>query len=448
MSSADAANAPAADADQPASIFADAIRRLDEAGRIARLDEETLERLRHPKSMIQVSVPVRMDDGSLRVFPGYRVRHDNTRGPTKGGIRFHPEVDLDEVKALSFWMTCKCAVVGIPYGGAKGGVCVNPKELSRMELERLSRRFIEEMADFIGPDVDIPAPDMYTNARIMGWMMDEYSIITRRYSPAVITGKPIPLGGSKGRDDATGRGAYDCIKQLERRRGWDATQMTVAVQGFGNGGQAVARMLHDDGYRVVAVSDSKGGIHRPEGFDVPSLIRFKNEQRQLKAVYCDESVCEAVDAEAITNEQLLALDVDILIPAALGGVITDRNVERVRAGVIVEIANGPMTSEADAALRRRGGTMVIPDILANAGGVTVSYFEWVQNREGFYWPEEDVHERLRKIMTDAFDAVHEVAERHGVDMRTAAYAHALNRIGEAVEAQGTRQFFQRGEPAP
>ncbi|NBC11084.1 MAG: glutamate dehydrogenase [Planctomycetes bacterium] len=423
------------------STFADALKRMDAAAAIAEIDPEAVMRLRYPRAIFQTTIPVRMDDGSLRMFPAYRVQHDNTRGPTKGGLRYHPDVDLDEVQALAFWMTCKCAVVGIPYGGAKGGVAVNPKYLSRLEIERLSRGFIQRMADVIGPDRDIPAPDVYTNAMIMGWMMDEYSKLQRRHSPAVITGKPIALGGSHGRDDATGRGAYFCLRELAQKRGWDPSQITVAIQGFGNGGQAVARLLHRDGYRIVAVSDSRGGIYKPEGFDVPSLIQFKNQSRQLKAVYCDGAVCESVEAESITNEQLLELDVDVLIPAALGNVITTDNAKDIRASVIVEIANGPTTSEADQTLAKRDDLLIIPDILANAGGVTVSYFEWVQNREGFYWPEEDVHQRLEEIMSQAFREVYDIKQQHKTDMRTAAYVRALRRIGEAIEAGGTQRYF-------
>ncbi len=424
------------------NIFDDALRRLDLASSIVHIAPEALERLRHPKSILQVSIPVRMDDGSLRIFQGYRVRHDDTRGPTKGGIRFHPHVNLDEVKALAFWMTCKCAVVGIPYGGAKGGVIVNPKELSGLEVERLSRGFIRAVADFIGPDIDIPAPDVYTNSRIMGWMMDEYSKIKRQHSPAVITGKPLPLGGSLGRDDATGRGTYFCIKELAKRRGWNPSDMTVAVQGFGNGGQSAAKLLHADGYRIVAVSDSQGGIYKQEGFDVPSLIQFKNETRRLKAVYCQGSVCEMIEAETIDNAQLLELEVDILIPAALENQITADNAERIQAKVIVEIANGPTTSQADSILSQRK-RLVVPDILANAGGVTVSYFEWTQNKQGFYWSLDEVHQRLRTIMCREFNAIYDLMEEKGVDMRTAAYAHALSRIGQAVEAQGTKDFFEK-----
>ncbi|MCA9418253.1 MAG: Glu/Leu/Phe/Val dehydrogenase, partial [Candidatus Omnitrophica bacterium] len=336
------------------SLFEGAIARLDRAFEFARIDEEALEKLKHPKAILQVSIPVRMDDGSQKIFTGYRVRHDDTRGPTKGGIRYHPDVSLDEVKALAFWMTCKCAVMGIPFGGGKGGVIVNPKELSPMEIERLSRGFIEAIADFIGPEVDIPAPDVYTNSMIMGWMMDEYSIIRRHHIPAVITGKPIELGGSRGREDATGRGAYYCIKELEKIHGWDPQDIRVAVQGFGNAGQHVSRLLHGDGYRIVAVSDSRGGIHREQGFDVPSLIQFKNESKELKAVYCKGSVCESVEADSISNEDLLELEVDILIPAALGGVITEEVAKGVKAKVIVEGANGPTTPAAHKILTKNG----------------------------------------------------------------------------------------------
>ncbi|MCH7990145.1 MAG: Glu/Leu/Phe/Val dehydrogenase, partial [Planctomycetes bacterium] len=355
---------------QETNIFDDALRRLDRAFEYADIDQEAVERLKHPKQILEVSIPVRMDDGTLRIFTGYRVRHDDTRGPTKGGIRYHPDVNLAEVKALAFWMTFKCAVVGLPFGGAKGGITVNPKELSRMELERLTRGFTEQIADFIGPETDVPAPDVYTNAMIMGWIMDEYSKIHRRRTPGVVTGKPIPLGGSLGREDATGRGAYYCIKELEHKHGWNPEDMRVAVQGFGNAGQHVLRLLHADGYRVVAVSDSRGGIYNEDGFDIPSLIHVKNESRKLQAVYCDGSVCEAVKSDTITNAQLLELDVDLLIPAALENQITIKNAKRIRAPVIIEVANGPITSEADKILNDNK-KLIVPDILANAGGVTV-----------------------------------------------------------------------------
>ncbi|WP_145382569.1 Glu/Leu/Phe/Val family dehydrogenase [Botrimarina mediterranea] len=436
-------------------IFENALLRLDRAAQFAQIDPEALERLKHPKSVVHVSIPVRMDDGSLRIFEGYRVRHDDTRGPTKGGIRFHPQVHLGEVKALAFWMTCKCAVAGIPFGGGKGGIIVNPKELSRMELERLSRGFVQQLADFIGPDTDIPAPDVYTNSMIMGWMMDEYSTIQRQRTPDVITGKPIPLGGSLGRDDATGRGAYYCIKELERFNNWTRGNVRVAVQGFGNAGQHVARLLHKDGYRCVAISDSKGAIYREDGIDIPRAIELKQSQTSISNVYDERSVCDcpecgcvdchcksndAGSGAVITNEQLLELDVDVLIPAALENQITGENASRITAPYIVEVANGPTTTEADNILKELGAT-VVPDILANAGGVTVSYFEWTQNRAGYYWSEKKVQERLQRIMAQEFEAVHDLSVEAEIDMRTAAYAHALNRIGEAMESQGTSRYF-------
>ena len=421
-------------------LFADAVKRLDSASQFANIDQEALQRLKFTKAILQVSVPVRLDNGRLEIFTGYRVRHDDTRGPTKGGLRFHTDVNLDEIKALAFWMTFKCAIMDIPYGGAKGGIQVDPKKLSRLELERLSRGFIEQIVDFIGPNTDIPAPDVYTNPMIMGWMMDEYSKINRQYSPSVITGKPIPLGGSLGRNDATGRGAYYCIKELEKKNNWDPKKITVAVQGFGNAGKHVANLLHQDGYRIVAVSDSQGGIYSQQGFDVPSLIHAKNASRRVQAVYCQESVCEAVEAEHIDNAQLLTLDVDILIPAALENQITAENVNNIKAKMIVEAANGPTTPEADEVLYKKG-CLVIPDILANAGGVTVSYFEWVQNKSGDYWQEQDIHQRLQKKMEKEFNNVYNLYEKHGCDMRTAAYVHALNRLGAAIAAQGTHEFF-------
>jgi glutamate dehydrogenase (NADP+) len=420
--------------------YEDAIKRLDLAFEYADIDEETRTRLRHPKAVHKVSIPVRMDNGSLRIFPGYRVRHDDTLGPTKGGIRFHPDVTSEEVETLAFWMTCKCAVVGIPFGGAKGGITVNPKELSPSEVERMSRSFIEQIADFIGPETDIPAPDVYTNAMIMGWMMDEYSKIRRHRVPDVITGKPLPLGGSLGRDDATGRGVYICIKELERKHEWDPEKIRVAVQGFGNAGQHVARLLHADGYKIVAVSDSKGGVYRQGGHDIPSMIRYKNEKKELKCVYCERSVANTESSDKITNEELLTLDVDILIPAALGNQITRDNADQVKAHTIVEAANGPLTSEADAIINGNG-KVVIPDILANSGGVTVSYFEWVQNRAGYYWELEEIHKKLHKVMTNAFNEVYKLMEAKKIDMRTAAYVKALSRIGEAVESKGTMKYY-------
>ena len=422
------------------NIFEDALSHLDRAAEFTKIDSEALLKLKHPKACLQVSLPVRMDDGNLKIFTAFRVRHDNTRGPTKGGVRYHLDVTLDEMRALALWMTLKCAIVGIPFGGAKGGVVVDPKKLSHLELERLSRTYIERIADFIGPDTDVLAPDVYTNSMVMGWMMDEYSNIVRHYSPAVITGKPIPLGGSQGREDATGRGAYYCIKALEKQKKWQPKNIRVAVQGFGNAGQHVAELLRHDGYKIVAVSDSKGGIYRPEGFDIPSIMKVKNSSKEIKAVYCEGSVCQTVDAKVISNEELLELDVDILIPAAMENQITKKNAAKIKAPIIVEIANGPITIEANEILNKKD-TLIIPDILANAGGVTVSYFEWVQNKSGSYWTLEQVHQRLHEIMTREFNTVFKLKEKHKIDMRTAAYIHALNRQTEAVVAQGTHEYF-------
>ena len=422
-------------------VFADAIKNLDHAFKYAEIHEEALERLKHPKMVIDVSIPVRMDNGEMRVFHGYRVRHDDTRGPAKGGIRYHPDVDINEVKALAFWMTCKCALMNLPYGGAKGGICVNPKELSNLELERLSRGFIRRIADFIGPEIDVPAPDVYTNAMIMGWMMDEFSHLVGRHTPAVITGKPIALGGSQGRSEATGRGGYFCVKEHELHRGWNPPDVRVAIQGFGNAGQAIAKLMHEDGYNIVAVSDSKGGIYRKEGFHIPSLIEAKNVHRRLEAIYCEDGICDMLEADQITNAELLELDVEILIPAALENVITKKNARKIQAETILELANGPVTTDADKILTKRGA-VVIPDILANAGGVTVSYFEWVQNKAGWYWSEEEVNTKLHAKMREEYHAVYELTQVHGIDMRTAAYVHALGRIGESLAAQGTVDYFR------
>lgn len=423
------------------NIFNNAISHLDAAAKVADIDEETIEHLKHPNICLQCSIPVRMDNGELQYFQGFRAQHSKICGPGKGGIRYHPDVCMDEVKTLAFWMTMKCSVLELPFGGAKGGICVDPKTLSPMELERLSRGYVKKLADFIGPKVDIPAPDVYTNAMIMGWMMDEYSKIVRTWSPGVITGKPIPLGGSLGRDDATGRGAYYCIKELERLEGWKPEKITIAVQGFGNAGQHIAELLHKDGYRIVAISDSQGGVYHKDGFDVPSLIEVKNTTRQLKAVYCEGTVCEEVDAKHISNEELLELDVDILIPAALENQITMSNAAHIKAKTIIEVANGPITLDADTYLKEKN-ILIVPDILANAGGVTVSYFEWTQNRSGYYWTLEEVHKRLHKRMTYAFKKVYGLMKDKKVDMRTAAYAIALNRLGDAVSAQGTQAYFK------
>lgn len=422
------------------SIFEDALNRVRQYGESAGVSGDVIESLMHPHSMMRATLPVRMDDGATRYFKGYRCRYNKTLGPTKGGIRFHPDVSLEEIQALALWMTIKCAVVGLPYGGGKGGVIVDPKELSPMELERLSRAYVRAMADFIGPHVDIPAPDVYTNARIMGWMMDEYEAIKRIKAPGVITGKPVRLGGSLGRDDATGRGAYLCVVELSKKRKLDPAKTTVAVQGFGNGGYHVARLLQDAGYKIVAISDSKGAIYSSAGFDVASIHEEKQRTRRVRAVYCHQSVCELIEHDAISNDELLELDVDILIPAALEGVITESNAANIKARYIIEVANGPILSGADPILQEKG-IEVVPDVLANAGGVTVSYFEWVQNLQGISWTLDEVHTRLTAIMTNAFNDIWDLAEERGLTLRSAAYAGAIRRIGEALEAHGTRDYF-------
>jgi glutamate dehydrogenase (NADP+) len=422
------------------NVFEDAVARVERIGTAAGVAPEVINALRQPKAVLTADLPVRMDDGSTRHFVGYRCRYNDALGPTKGGIRFHPDVSLEEVQALALWMSIKCAVVGIPFGGGKGGVIVHPKELSRLELERLSRAYMRAMADFVGPMVDIPAPDVYTNARIMGWMADEYEIIHRSKAPAVITGKPIALGGSLGRDEATGRGAFIVIQEFAKRKGLDPTQTRVAMQGFGNAGYHVARLLDEAGYPIVAVSDSKGGIYSDTGFNVESLYQNKQETRKLQGVYCDGSVCELVDHQTISNEELLELDVDLLIPAALEGVITSDNVDRINASIIAEVANGPIVGEVDQALKERG-ILVLPDVLTNAGGVTVSYFEWVQNLQGYSWTLEEVRARLFDVLTRAFEDIWAVYEAESGSVRDAAYTTALRRIGEAIESHGTRAFF-------
>jgi glutamate dehydrogenase (NADP+) len=422
------------------SLFAEARQRLDLALKHVKISEDAVEQLKYPKASLQVSVPVRMDDGSLQVFQGYRVRYDNTRGPTKGGIRYHPSVSMDEVQSLAFWMTFKCAVLDLPFGGAKGGITTDPKQLSKFELERLSRGYIDAIADFIGPDVDIPAPDVQTNQIIMGWMMDQYSIIQRKIVPAVITGKPLTMGGSVGRETATGMGAYFAIETIMPKFQALRENTTVAVQGFGNVGAVVADLLCQAGYRVVAVSDSKGGIYAKQGLDIPSIRRYKNSTRDFRAVYCEGTVCNIVEHEIITNEQLLALDVDILIPGALENQIAEHNAHNIRAKYIFEIANGPVTPAADRILEDKG-IRIFPDILVNAGGVTVSYFEWVQNRSGLYWTLDEVNNRLKHKMVEETERIWAIAERDAISMRTAAYVHALNRIGEAIDAKGTRDYY-------
>ncbi|NCS03352.1 MAG: Glu/Leu/Phe/Val dehydrogenase [Microcystis aeruginosa G13-07] len=423
------------------SLFTDASSRLERALKYVSISDDAIERLKYPKASLSVSIPVRMDNGTLRIFQGYRVRYDDTRGPGKGGVRYHPNVSIDEVQSLAFWMTFKCALLDLPFGGAKGGITLNPKELSKAELERLSRGYIEGIADFIGPDVDILAPDVYTNEMIMGWMMDQYSIIQRKISPAVVTGKPLTMGGSRGRDTATGTGAFHVIHSLLPKLDKKPANTTVAVQGFGNAGAIVAALLAKAGYQVVAVSDSQGGIYREKGLDIASIRQYKQEHREITAIYCQDTVCHIMEHEAISNEELLALDVDVLIPAALENQITAENADRVRAKYIFEVANGPTTSEADRILESKG-ILVFPDILVNAGGVTVSYFEWVQNRSGLYWQLNEINERLKERMVTQAEKVWSFAQEFDISLRNAAYAQAIARLGEALDAKGTRDYYQ------
>ncbi|SFH84609.1 glutamate dehydrogenase (NADP+) [Pseudomonas guineae] len=424
---------PETEADAPTfieSIF----ERLDVA-------EDVRQRLARAKFTAQVSIPVRMDDGSLKVFQGWRVQYDDTRGPTKGGVRFHPQVSAEEVTNLSFWMTIKCAVVDLPFGGAKGGICVDPKCLSRLELERLSRGYIRAIHDLIGPNRDIPAPDVNTNATVMGWMADEFAQIERRLVPAMITGKPLGLGGSAGRVAATGRGALQVLQLWAKRENKAPEKLRIAVQGFGNAGYHFARLAHAAGYRIVAISDSKGAIYDEEGLDPQPIWEHKNQTRELKdMVYCDESVCAQSKAENLSQQQLLELDVDVLVLAALEDAIDEDNAERIKAKVILEIANGPVTSKADQLLTE-AGVLILPDVLVNAGGVIVSHLEWVQNRMGDYWSEETVEQRLDERIGKAAEACFERAKQEQVSMRTAAYLQGVGRIAAAMSNQGTRTYF-------
>lgn len=401
------------------------------------------ERLNNPKMSIQVSIPVRMDDGSLKVFQGWRVRYDDTCGPAKGGIRFHPGVCLDEVTALSFWMTIKCSVVGLPYGGGKGGVCVDPKKLSRLELERLARGYIRAVHDVIGPDIDIPAPDVNTNEIIMGWMADEYSIIERKQVPSVITGKPLCLGGSKGRTQATGNGALKVLDQYIKRTGKKPEETTVAVQGFGNAGYYFAQLAFEKGYKIVAVSDSKGAIFTDKngGLRPNPIWQHKHREQELRGmIYCDDSVCEEGEFDHITKEELLGLDVDVLALAALENAVTEENAADVKASVILEIANGPVSADGEKILEANN-IPILPDVLTNAGGVIVSYYEWLQNRSGDYWSEEKVEKNLTKQLERETQLCLDRAESEKVSYRTAAYIQGIERIVKSMDYRGTHSYF-------
>jgi glutamate dehydrogenase (NAD(P)+) len=407
--------------------FEIAQRQLDEAAEVLQLEPGIHALLREPLRELHVTLPVKMDDGSVKVFKGFRVQYNDARGPTKGGIRFHPAETIDTVRALAAWMTWKTAVVDIPLGGGKGGIICNPKEMSPAELERLSRAYIRQVGRIIGEEIDVPAPDVYTNPQIMAWMMDEYSVIRGYNVPGVITGKPIPLGGSAGRGDATARGGMFCAREAGKALGIELKGATTAIQGYGNAGQ-FAHLLGEEllGLKVVAVSDSRGGILNPDGLEAKAMMEHKNNTGAVKGF---------PGAKEITNEELLELDVTVLVPAALENQIGDWNAANVKAKIVAELANGPTTPEADETLYKNG-VYVIPDFLCNAGGVTVSYFEQVQNAYDYYWDEDTVHERLDQKMTAAFHAVHEMAQKHEVHNRLAAYLVAVNRVAEVVRLRG------------
>lgn len=424
------------------NIFLDAKKKLDEASKHIEISKDAKQILEKPKETLEVNIPVRLDNGSLKVFTGYRVHFNDSLGPTKGGIRYHPDVTLNEIKALSFWMTFKCAILNLPYGGAKGGIIVNPKELSKRELEHLSRGYIRAIYEFIGPDIDIPAPDVYTNETIMGWMSDEYNKIARRQCPAAITGKPISLGGSLGRDDATGRGAYYIINEYVKKNNLNKNELRVAIQGFGNAGYNVAKLLHEEGYKIVAISDSKGGIYCKTGcFSPDKIMVTKKIKGKIDGIYCEGSVCDEIEHEHVSNEELLELDVDLLILAALENQITIKNADKIKAKVICEIANGPIDSEGDEVLNKKE-IIVIPDVLANAGGVTVSYFEWIQNKTGDYWDLDTIHVKLKNKIIMAFNDIHKIMEEKKIDMRTAAYVYGLKKIIDSIESKGTEEYFK------
>jgi len=391
-----------------------------------KLDPGLREILRRPKRSLIVSIPTRMDDGSIRVFEGFRVQHSIARGPAKGGIRYHPGVTLDEVKALAAWMTWKCAVVNIPYGGAKGGVICDPKQMSRSEIERMTRRFASEISFLIGPDRDIPAPDVYTDPQVMAWIMDTYSMGVGYSSPGVVTGKPIEIGGSEGRAEATGRGAQLVIREGAKALGMPTAGARAAIQGFGNAGSVVAKLLARDGWKIVAVTDSRGGVYNPKGLAVDALLEYKSRTG---------SVSGYPEADSLDNRKILELDCELLVPAALENQITLENAGRVKARIVAEAANGPTTPGADDVLFRNG-VFVLPDILCNAGGVTVSYFEWVQDLQAFFWDEGIINEHLERIMVKAFREVHAVAKERSLDMRQAAGILAVGRVAEAQRIRG------------
>ena len=382
--------------------------------------DEVYELLKEPIRMMTVKIPVRMDDGTVKIFTGYRAQHNDAVGPTKGGIRFHPNVTETEVKALSIWMSLKCGIVDLPYGGGKGGIVCDPRDMSFRELERLSRGYVRAISQIVGPTKDIPAPDVFTNSQIMAWMMDEYSRIDEFNSPGFITGKPLVLGGSQGRETATAKGVTICIREAAKRRGISIEGARVVVQGFGNAGSFLAKFMYDAGAKIIGISDAYGALHDPEGLDIDYLLDRRDSFGTVTNLFNN----------TISNKELLELDCDILVPAAIENQITEQNAPNIKASIVVEAANGPTTLEATRILTERG-ILLVPDVLASAGGVTVSYFEWVQNNQGYYWTEEEVEERLEKVMSKSFKNIYDTAEMRRVDMRLAAYMVGVRKMAEA-----------------
>ncbi|MCL4305937.1 Glu/Leu/Phe/Val dehydrogenase [bacterium] len=415
---------------QHQSAFENAMKQFDEAAALLNLSKSQTAMIKQPRKCIEVTLPIRMDDGRIETFTGFRVQHNIARGPAKGGIRYHPNVNLDEVKALAFWMTFKCAVANIPMGGGKGGIIVDPAQLSKGELERLSRRYFAELEDMFGPDRDVPAPDVNTNPQIMAWFMDTYSMHKHDTIGAVVTGKPIEIGGSRGRVMATSKGLLFALRRAVAGHSEKMEGLTVAVQGFGNVGGNAALLLHQDGCKVVAISDQYGAYHNPNGIDITEAMKYAEKHHGLKSFDSTKL------AKKMANpDDLLELDVDVLAPCALELVITKKNAARVKARYIAEGANGPLDSDADQVLNKKG-TFIIPDILCNAGGVIVSYFEWVQNRMGYYWPLEQVNNELEVAMNSAFDAVYDTYLQHNCSMRVAAFMVAISRVSIASELRG------------
>ncbi|MBE3570268.1 MAG: Glu/Leu/Phe/Val dehydrogenase [Bacillales bacterium] len=388
-------------------------------------NEEMYELLKEPMRMLTVRIPVRMDDGTTKVFTGYRAQHNDATGPTKGGVRFHPDVNEDEVKALSMWMTIKSGIVNLPYGGGKGGIVCDPRQMSMGEIERLSRGYVRAISQLVGPTKDIPAPDVYTNSQIMAWMMDEYSRLREFDSPGFITGKPLVLGGSQGREKATAQGVTICIKEAAKKRDIDIKGAKIIIQGFGNAGSFLAKFLYDEGAKIVGISDAYGALYDPDGLDIDYLLDRRDSFGTVTTLF----------ENTITNKELLEKDCDILVPAAVENQITAENAPNIKASIVVEAANGPTTTEATRILTSRG-ILLVPDVLASAGGVTVSYFEWTQNNQGYYWTEEEVNERLKEKLVRAFNTVYDTAQSRNIDMRLAAYMIGVRRTAEAAKFRG------------